>query len=69
MEIKTTAIVAFILGLVGIIFLPLGIIWAVNTLFSAGIEYSLINWAAAIFLQVYLQVILKSAVIGSKPAK
>mgnify|MGYP001195299481 CR=1 FL=1 len=69
MEIKTTAIFAFVLGLVGIIFLPLGIIWAVNTLFSAGIEYSLINWTAAIFLQVYLQVILKSAFLGSKSTK
>lgn len=66
MEVKTTSLVAFILGLIGIIFLPLGIIWAINTLFATNVEYSLMNWAAAIFLQLYLQVIIKSAVISGK---
>tara|TARA_Y100001978_G_C23481627_1_gene331905 strand:+ start:407 stop:613 length:207 start_codon:yes stop_codon:yes gene_type:complete len=66
MEVKTTSLLALVLGIIGIIFLPLGIIWAINTLFATNIEYSLTNWAAAIFLQFYLQIIIKSAVLGVK---
>ena len=69
MEIKNSAIIAFILGTLGIILLPLGGIWAVNTLFSQSIGYTFINWLAAMFLQLYGQVILKAAVIGVTPSK
>lgn len=32
------------------IFVPLGLIWALNTLFQLGIAYTLKTWAAALIL-------------------
>ena len=66
MEIKNTSLIAGMLGLLGIIFLPLGVIWAVNTLFLFNIEYNFINWLASMFLQVYFQVIIKAGSVNSK---
>ena len=34
-----------------LILVPLGKIWALNTLFDAGIEYTLKNWFAAAFFK------------------
>jgi hypothetical protein len=42
-------IVLLVLGLVGVPFL---LIWSLNTLFSLGIAYSLVNWAAMLGLFV-----------------
>jgi hypothetical protein len=61
MEIETTQITPLILGIIGLILLPLGGIWAINTLFLTGIEYTFANWVAFAFLQLYLQLVIKAA--------
>ena len=66
MEIQAITIITFIVGLIGIIFLPLGGIWAINTLFHTGIEYTFVNWVAFAFAQLYLQLVLKA---GQHPYK
>jgi hypothetical protein len=35
---------------VGVLFVPIFAIWAINTLFATHIAYSLINWFAALLL-------------------
>lgn len=40
-------VVLLVAALVGV---PLLLIWSLNTLFSLGIEYSLVNWAAMLGL-------------------
>ena len=66
-------IVATILAILGLIALPLGGIWALNTLFATGLEYNLVNWAAFLFGQLYIQIIIKAgltqAVTSSKKSK
>lgn len=44
------AVIAIILFILSIIFVPIGIIWAFNTLFALGIVYSISTWAAALLL-------------------
>ena len=60
MEIETTKVTTILLGLIGLILLPLGGVWAINTLFQLGIEYTFANWVAAVFLQLYLQLVIKA---------
>lgn len=52
-----------LLGLAALILVPLAAIWSVNTLFGAGIVYSLSTWAASLVL-VWL--VAKSSSTGSK---
>jgi hypothetical protein len=40
-------------GILGVIFLPLGFIWAMNTLFAFAIGYTIQNWAAALILLIF----------------
>ena len=65
MEIETTKLTAFLAGLLGLITLPLGFIWAVNTAFAMNIEYTFLNWLSVAFLQLYLQVIIKASTINT----
>ena len=60
MEIETTKVTTILIGLIGLILLPLGGVWAINTLFQLGIEYTFANWVAAVFLQLYLQLVIKA---------
>ena len=62
MEIQTTNLSNLLLGIIGIIFLPIGLIWSVNTITSVNIEYSFINWLAILFLQLYFQLVIKASV-------
>lgn len=39
-----------IVGILCIIFFPLAFIWCVNTLFGCGIDFTLLNWFAALVL-------------------
>jgi hypothetical protein len=70
MEVETTKLTTLIIGLVGMIILPLGFIWASNTIFQLMLEYTFINWTAVLFLQLYFQVVVKAATSqSSKPKK
>ena len=62
MDIQIASIIAFMLGLVGLAVLPLGGLWALNTLFGTALEYNFVNWAAVLFSQVYLQLLLKASI-------
>jgi len=66
MEISTAKLITLILGIVGLIALPLGGIWALNTLTPLNLEYTLLNWSAVLFTQVYLQIIMKAAFSSNK---
>ena len=65
MEIDTKKVSSMMIGIVGLIFLPLGLIWAFNTLLSLQIEYNFLNWLSVVFIQLYIQIVLKAALIGS----
>lgn len=45
--------------------LPFGGIWALNTLFTTGLEYNFTTWAAVLFAQLYLQIVIKSGTARS----
>ena len=60
MEIQAITMITFIVGTIGLIVLPLGGIWAMNTLFHTGIEYTLANWVSVVFLQLYFQLMIKA---------
>ena len=63
MEIQTDKLSAITIGLTGFILLPLAFIWAINSVFTLNIEYTFLNWLAVAFLQLYLQIIIKSATL------
>lgn len=69
MEIETTKLTAFMAGIIGLITLPLGFIWAVNTAFTLNIEYTFFNWLSIAFLQIYLQVVIKASTLHVQPKK
>ena len=69
MEIETTKITTLIIGLIGMIILPLGFLWASNTLFQLNIDYTFLNWVSVLFLQLYFQVVVKAAVGSPKKSK
>ena len=69
MEIETTKLTAFMAGIIGLITLPLGFIWAVNTAFTLNIEYTFLNWLSIAFLQIYLQVVIKASTLHVQPKK
>ena len=66
MEIDTTKIVTFMVGIIGLIILPLGLIWAFNTLLNLQIEYTFLNWLSVVFIQLYIQIVLKASLISSQ---
>ena len=66
MEIDTTKITAFMIGIIGLIILPLGLIWAFNTLLNLQIEYTFLNWLSIVFVQLYIQIVLKASFISSE---
>jgi hypothetical protein len=41
---------AIVVAVIALVFAPLGLIWAVNTLFGTGIAYALNTWFAALLL-------------------
>lgn len=49
-----TVIALTVLALLLIVFSPLVSIWALNTLFGLGIQYSLATWAAAAWCSLLL---------------
>ena len=69
MEIQTTKLTTFLAGILGLIILPLGFIWAVNTAFAMNIEYTFLNWLSVVFLQLYLQLIIKASTINTYTKK
>tara|TARA_B100000900_G_C20208358_1_gene564783 strand:- start:386 stop:595 length:210 start_codon:yes stop_codon:yes gene_type:complete len=69
MEVETTKLSTFLVGAVGIVVLPLGFLWATNTLFQLNIDYTFINWLGVLFLQLYFQIIVKAATTPSKTKK
>ena len=69
MEIETTKLTAFMAGIIGLITLPLGFIWAVNTAFTLNIEYTFLNWLSIAFLQIYLQGGSKASTLNVQPKK
>ena len=69
MEVETTKLSTFLVGAVGIVVLPLGFLWATNTLFQLNIDYTFINWLGVFFLQLYFQIIVKAATTPSKTKK
>lgn len=66
MEIETTKLTTLIVGIIGIITLPLGFIWAVNTAFSLNIQYTFLSWLSIVFLQLYFQVVVKASTSQKK---
>ena len=71
MEVETTKLTSLIIGLIGMIVLPLGFIWASNTIFTLNLEYTFINWVAVLFLQLYFQIVVKASTtaVASKSKK
>jgi len=65
MEIDSNKITTVVLGLIGIIVFPLGIIWSLNNLLSLQIQYTFFNWLSIVFIQIYIQIILKASFIGA----
>jgi uncharacterized membrane protein len=56
MKYRMTSITLFILLVITLVALgPLAVIWAVNTLFGAGIAYTIWTWLAVIVLSVWIQ--------------
>lgn len=47
---KRHAVTMIILGLIVLIFMPLGTIWSLNTLFLLDIPYTIWTWLATAFL-------------------
>ena len=65
MEIDTNKVMAVMLGLIGIIVFPMGIIWSFNNLLGLQIQYTFFNWLSIVFIQIYIQIILKASFMGA----
>lgn len=50
MDTEAKLVALIVIVLLSLIFGPLIAIWCVNTLFAAGVEYSLLNWFCALLL-------------------
>tara|TARA_B100001093_G_scaffold101066_1_gene93217 strand:+ start:290 stop:496 length:207 start_codon:yes stop_codon:yes gene_type:complete len=66
MEIDATKLTTLFIGIIGLILLPLGMIWAINTLLSLDIQYTFLNWLSIVFIQLYIQIVLKAAFLGTR---
>jgi len=69
MEVDTTKLATFLVGIFGLIILPLGFIWSVNNVFQLNIEFTFWNWLGVAFLQLYLQLIIKASTIHTVTKK
>jgi hypothetical protein len=69
MEVETTKLTTLFIGLLGLIILPLGFIWASNTIFQLNLEYTFLNWLAVLFLQLYFQVVVRASTTHSNKNK
>ena len=69
MELDTSKASLTFVGLLGFAMLPLGLIWSLNNLFLLQIEYTFFTWLGALFIQFYLQIIIKAATLHSVPKK
>lgn len=69
MEIETTKLTVLFTGIVGLITLPLGFMWAMNTVFSMNIEYTFMNWLSVVFLQLYFQIVVKASTTNNSKVK
>jgi len=69
MEIDTSKASLTFIGLIGFSLLPLGFIWSINNLFALNIEYSFLNWVSAMFVQFYIQIVIRSSTISSNTNK
>jgi hypothetical protein len=65
MEVDTNKVMAVMLGLIGVIVFPMGIIWSFNNLFGLQIQYTFFNWLSIVFIQIYIQIILKASFMGA----
>ena len=65
MEIDNVKLMSFTVGIIGFIFMPLGVIWSLNNIFQVNIEFTLINWLSVAFLQLYLQIIIKASTLNT----
>ena len=50
---QMTIAIMFLIG--AIVFMPLAVIWALNTLFGLGIAYGFYEWLAVLVLSAFLQ--------------
>ena len=66
MEVDIKKLITLFAGIIGLIFLPLGMIWAINTLLSLSIQYTFLNWLSIVFIQLYIQIVLKAAFLGTR---
>ena len=69
MEVETTKLTTLFIGILGMIILPLGFIWASNTVFRFNLEFTFLNWLAVLFLQLYFQVVVKASTTTSNKNK
>lgn len=63
MKIDLSNLSIGIIGLIGFILLPIGLIWSVNTLLNLNIEYNFYTWISVVVLHIYLQLIIKAGTI------
>tara|TARA_B100002019_G_C21067803_1_gene497436 strand:+ start:506 stop:724 length:219 start_codon:yes stop_codon:yes gene_type:complete len=66
MDVETTKLTTLITGLIGLIVLPLGFIWAINTAFALNIQYTFLNWLSIVFLQLYFQIVVRASTSNGK---
>lgn len=69
MEVETTKLTTLFIGILGMIILPLGFMWASNTIFNLNLEYTFLNWLAVLFLQLYFQIVIKASTTTSNNNK
>jgi hypothetical protein len=56
----TAGIVLFVVGLIAFaIFFPFLVIWALNTLFSLTIAYTIETWSAVVLLQMFFKNVIE----------
>jgi hypothetical protein len=53
MDSKSGILTVVMLAVAYIILMPFVFIWSVNQLFALGVEYSVINWIAAVALNLF----------------
>ena len=66
MDVETTKLTTLITGLIGLIVLPLGFIWTINTAFALNIQYTFLNWLSIVFLQLYFQIVVRASTSNGK---
>jgi hypothetical protein len=69
MELDTSKASLTFVGLIGFSLLPLGFIWSINNLFTLNVEYTFLNWVSAMFVQFYIQIVIRSSTISSNASK